>query len=181
MMNEQENNMQDENLASAEQNPTETAEQQVEESIEERLQQELADAKDKYARLFAEFDNYKKRTSKERVELIQSAGKDVLSKLLPILDDFDRALAAMQTTQEIEPIKEGIDLVNQKFRKTLTNEGLKEMENLIGQPFDAEYQEAITAIPAPSEELKNKVIDVVEKGYFLNDKVIRFAKVVIGQ
>lgn len=123
----------------------------------------------------------KKRTSKEKVELIQSASKDVLNKLLPVLDDFDRALAAMQTTQEVEAVKEGVELVNQKFRKTLTQEGLKEMENLIGQPFDPEFQEAITAIPAPTEDLKNKVIDVVEKGYFLNDKVVRFAKVVIGQ
>lgn len=97
------------------------------------------------------------------------------------MDDFDRALAAMQTTQEVEAVKEGVELVNQKFRKTLTQEGLKEMENLIGQPFDPEFQEAITAIPAPTEDLKNKVIDVVEKGYFLNDKVVRFAKVVIGQ
>ncbi|HLT87228.1 MAG TPA: nucleotide exchange factor GrpE [Sphingobacterium sp.] len=180
MMNEQENNIQDENLASADPTSEESTDQS-EETTEERLQQELANANDKYTRLFAEFDNYKKRTSKERVDLIQSASKDVLAKLLPILDDFDRALAAMQTAQDIESVKQGVELVNQKFRKTLTNEGLKEMENLIGQPFDAEYQEAITAIPAPSEELKNKVIDVVEKGYFLNDKVIRFAKVVIGQ
>ncbi|TYR36716.1 nucleotide exchange factor GrpE [Sphingobacterium phlebotomi] len=179
-MNEQENNIQDENLASVDPTSEESTDQS-EETIEERLQQELANANDKYARLFAEFDNYKKRTSKERVELIQSASKDVLAKLLPILDDFDRALDAMQTAQDIESVKQGIDLVNQKFKRTLANEGLKEMENLIGQPFDAEYQEAITAIPAPSEELKNKVIDVVEKGYFLNDKVIRFAKVVIGQ
>ena len=180
MMNEQENNIQDEKLTSndptSEENVT-----QPEETIEQRLQQELANTNDKYTRLFAEFDNYKKRTSKERVELIQSASKDVLTKLLPILDDFDRALAAMQTTQDINSVKEGVDLVNQKFKKTLENEGLKEMDNLIGQAFDAEFQEAITAIPAPSEELKNKVIDVVEKGYFLNDKVIRFAKVVIGQ
>jgi len=180
MMNEQENNIQDENLASV--NPiSEESTDQSEETTEERLQQELANANDKYTRLFAEFDNYKKRTSKERVDLIQSASKDVLAKLLPILDDFDRALAAMETAQDIESVKQGVDLVNQKFRKILANEGLKEMENLIGEPFDAEYQEAITAIPAPSEELKNKVIDVVEKGYFLNDKVIRFAKVVIGQ
>ncbi|MBD1421504.1 nucleotide exchange factor GrpE [Sphingobacterium chuzhouense] len=179
-MNEQENNIQDENLASV--NPiSEESTDQSEETTEERLQQELANANDKYTRLFAEFDNYKKRTSKERVDLIQSASKDVLAKLLPILDDFDRALAAMETAQDIESVKQGVDLVNQKFRKILANEGLKEMENLIGEPFDAEYQEAITAIPAPSEELKNKVIDVVEKGYFLNDKVIRFAKVVIGQ
>lgn len=180
MMNEQENNIQDENLASVDPTPEEST-GQSEETTEERLQQELANANDKYTRLFAEFDNYKKRTSKERVELIQSASKDVLAKLLPILDDFDRALVAMETAQDIESVKQGVDLVNQKFRKILANEGLKEMENLIGQPFDAEYQEAITAIPAPSEELKNKVIDVVEKGYFLNDKVIRFAKVVIGQ
>ncbi|WP_394343213.1 nucleotide exchange factor GrpE [Sphingobacterium corticibacterium] len=180
MMNEQENNIQDENLASADPISEENT-VQSEETTEGRLQQELANANDKYTRLFAEFDNYKKRTSKERVELIQSASKDVLAKLLPILDDFDRALTAMQTAHDIAAVKEGIELVNQKFRKTLENEGLKEMENLIGQPFDAEYQEAITAIPAPSEELKNKVIDVVEKGYFLNDKVIRFAKVVIGQ
>lgn len=180
MMNEQENNIQDENLESVEPTPEEGA-APSEQTAEDRLQQELANANDKYTRLFAEFDNYKKRTSKERVELIQSASKDVLTKLLPILDDFDRALAAMQTAQEVEAVKQGIDLVNQKFRKILNNEGLKEMENLVGQPFDAEYQEAITAIPAPSEELKNKVIDVVEKGYFLNDKVVRFAKVVIGQ
>src|SRR5690606_36779258 len=180
MMNEQENNIQDENLASADPTSEESTDQS-EETTEERLQQELANANDKYTRLFAEFDNYKKRTSKERVDLIQSASKDVLAKLLTIVDDFERALAARQTAQDIESVKQGVELVNQKFRKTLTNEGLKEMENLIGQPFDAEYQDAITAIPAPSEELKTKVIDVVEKGYVLNDKVIRFAKVVIGQ
>lgn len=180
MMNEQENNIQDENLASVDSTSEENT-VQPEETAEGRLQQELTNANDKYTRLFAEFDNYKKRTSKERVELIQAASKDVLIKILPILDDFDRALAAMETAQEVAPVKEGVELVSQKFKKTLANEGLKEMENLIGQPFDAEYQEAITAIPAPSEELKNKIIDVVEKGYFLNDKVIRFAKVVIGQ
>src|SRR5690606_1043230 len=180
MMNEQENNIQDENLASVDSTSEENT-VQPEETAEERLQQELTNANDKYTRLFAEFDNYKKRTSKERVELIQAASKDVLIKILPILDDFDRALAAMDTAQEVAPVKEGVELVSQKFKKTLANEGLKEMENLIGQPFDAEYQEAITAIPAPSEELKNKIIDVVEKGYFLHDKVIRFAKVVIGQ
>lgn len=176
MMNEQENNIQDENTASVEQTPD-----QSEQTTEERLHQELANAQDKYTRLFAEFDNYKKRTSKERVDLIQSASKDVLTQLLPTLDDFDRALAAMETAQDVESVKEGIELVNQKLRKALVNEGLKEMENLVGQPFDPEYQEAITAIPAPSDELKNKIIDVVEKGYFLNDRVIRFAKVVIGQ
>lgn len=181
MMNEQDKDIQDEQVDNLETPSTEEITENEELSVEEKLQGEIDKANDRYARLFAEFDNYKKRTSRERVELIQSAGKDVLSKLLPILDDFDRALGAMQTAQEVDPIKEGIDLVNQKFRKTLMQEGLKEMEGLIGQPFDAELQEAITAIPAPSPDLKNKVIDVVEKGYFLNDKVIRFAKVVIGQ
>ncbi len=182
MMNEQENNIQDENLEELNQSAEpENQEPEVELSPEEKLQEELANTQDRYTRLFAEFDNYKKRTAKERVELIQSASKDVLNKLLPVLDDLDRALAAMQTAEEVESVKVGIDLVNQKFRKTLALEGLKEMENLIGQPFDAEFQEAITAIPAPSDDMKNKIIDVVEKGYFLNDKVVRFAKVVIGQ
>ncbi|NQD70094.1 nucleotide exchange factor GrpE [Sphingobacterium shayense] len=181
-MNEQENNIQDENLEDLDQTAaTESQEPEEELSQEEKLQQELADTQDRYTRLFAEFDNYKKRTSKERVELIQSASKDVLNRLLPVLDDLDRALSAMETAPDVESVKVGIDLVNQKFRKTLALEGLKEMENLIGQPFDAEYQEAITAIPAPSDDMKNKIIDVVEKGYFLNDKVVRFAKVVIGQ
>ncbi|MFD2966464.1 nucleotide exchange factor GrpE [Sphingobacterium bambusae] len=183
MMNEQENNIQDENVENLAQNGAVDAdlEATAEVSEEEKLRSELSVATDKYARLFAEFDNYKKRTSKERVELIQSASKDVLNKLLPVLDDLDRALTAMQTAQEIESVKQGIDLVNQKFRKTLSQEGLKEMEDLIGKPFDPEFQEAITAIPSPSPDWKNKVIDVVEKGYFLNDKVVRFAKVVIGQ
>jgi molecular chaperone GrpE len=171
-MNEQEN-IQEENF---EQGQT----QDTEASVEETLKNQLEEANDKYARLFAEFDNYKKRTSKERIELIQTAGQGVISKLLPVLDDFDRALAAMATTQDVESLKTGVDLVNSKLRKLLELEGLKEME-VMGKDFDADYQEAITAIPAPSDDMKNKVIDVVEKGYVLNDKVIRFAKVVIGQ
>ena len=175
-MNDKEN-IQDENL---EQDIPSQEEETVELSAEEVLTNQLAESNDKYTRLVAEFDNYKKRTSKERMELIQNAGQGVISKLLPVLDDFDRALHAMATAQDVESIKQGIDLVNNKFRKLLENEGLKEME-AIGQVFDADYQEAITAIPAPTEDMKNKVIDVVEKGYTLNDKVIRFAKVVIGK
>jgi len=175
-MNEQQENTQEENL---EQEDTLQTEQETV-SREEKLAQELTESNDKYTRLVAEFDNYKKRTSKERIDLIQSAGQGVITKLLPIIDDFDRALHAMSTAQDVESVKQGIELVNSKFRKLLENEGLKEME-VLGQPFDAEYQEAITAIPAPVEDQKNKVLDVVEKGYFLNDKVIRFAKVVIGQ
>ncbi|WP_316928804.1 nucleotide exchange factor GrpE [Sphingobacterium paucimobilis] len=175
MMNEQEH-IQDENSAKDDTQQNEAAEL----SMEESLTNQLAEANDKFARLFAEFDNYKKRTSKERVELIQTAGQGVISKLLPVLDDFDRALASMNNAQDLEAIKQGVELVNNKFRKLLENEGLKEMDTT-GQPFDADFQEAITSIPAPSEDLKNKVVDTVEKGYFLNDKVIRFAKVVIGQ
>lgn len=174
-MNEQEN-IQDENV---EQNET-VQEEQVELSKEEQLENQLEESIDKYKRLVAEFDNYKKRTSRERMELIQNAGQGVIKNLLPILDDFDRALLSMETAEDVVAVKEGVELVNNKFRKLLESEGLKEMD-VQGQPFDADFQEAITAIPAPSEDLKNKVIDVVEKGYFLNDKVIRFAKVVIGQ
>ncbi len=181
MMNEKEN-IQDENLEQNENNQEqETAQEQAAElSQEEILSNKLAEANDKYARLVAEFDNYKKRTSKERVELIQTAGQGVISKLLTVLDDFDRALNAMATAQDVESVKQGVELVNNKFRKILENEGLKEM-NVVGEAFDADFQEAITAIPAPNEDMKNKVIDVVEKGYTLNEKVIRFAKVVIGQ
>jgi len=183
MANEQETNIQDENTIDQEQ-PVPEAEPQPgeqEPSAEERLSRELADANDRHARLAAEFDNYKKRTAREKVELIQSAGKNILTKLLPVLDDFDRALAAMPAAQDVDAVREGIELVAQKFRGTLVREGLQEMEELVGQPFDPEYQEATTAIPAPTEELKNKVIDVLEKGYLLNGRVVRYAKVVIGQ
>jgi len=183
MANEEATNIQDENTIDQEQ-PTPEAEPHPEGqelSAAERLGRELADANDRHTRLVAEFDNYKKRTAREKVELIQSAGKSILAKLLPVLDDFDRALAAIRTAQDVDSVKEGIELVGQKFRNTLVREGLREMEGLIGQPFDAECQEAATAIPAPAEDLKNKVIDVLEKGYLLNGKVIRYAKVVIGQ
>lgn len=148
-------------------------------SPEEKLRAELKEANDKYLRLYAEFDNYKRRTTKERIELLQSAGKDVLLSLLPIADDFDRAIKYMNSSSDIEAVKEGIVLISSKFKSTLTQKGVKEMES-IGTAFDADLHEAITNIPAPSEDMKGKVVDEVEKGYFLNDKVIRFAKVVVG-
>lgn len=154
--------------------------EEVEEvSPEEKLRAELKEANDKYLRLYAEFDNYKRRTNKERIELLQSAGKDVLVSLLPIADDFDRAVKYMNTSSDLEAVKEGIVLVSSKFKSTLSQKGVKEMES-IGTTFDADLHEAITNIPAPSEDMKGKVIDEVEKGYYLNDKVIRFAKVVVG-
>lgn len=146
----------------------------------EALTAQLEAAQDKYTRLMAEFENYKRRTSREKVEIIQSAGKEVIGKLLPVLDDFDRAIIALETAQDVESVKQGVDLVHSKLIKILEQQGLKEME-VKGETFDSEFQEAITAIQAPSEELKNKVVDVLEKGYTLNDKVIRFAKVVIGK
>jgi molecular chaperone GrpE len=145
----------------------------------EKLKAELSEANDKYLRLYAEFDNFKRRTSKERMELLQTAGRDVIVDLLTVLDDFERATKAMETAADIVSVKEGILLVHSKLKNILANKGLKEM-NSIGSPFDADVHEAITNVPAPSENLKGKVIDEVEKGYSLNDKVIRFAKVVVG-
>lgn len=148
-------------------------------SEEEKLKDELAEANNKYLRLYAEFDNYKRRTNKERVDLLQTAGKDVLVSMLPLVDDFDRALKSMENATDVEPVKEGILLVQNKLKSILSQKGIKEMESL-GTVFDAEIHEAITKIPAPSDDLKGKVIDEVEKGYYLNEKVIRFAKVVVG-
>jgi len=148
-------------------------------SVEEKLQQENAALNDKYLRLFAEFDNYKRRTQKERVELLQTAGKDVIVSLLSVLDDFDRANKAIESATDINPIREGITLVHNKLKNTLLQKGLKEMES-INTVFDTDNHEAITKIPAPTEDMKGKVIDELEKGYTLNDKVIRFAKVVVG-
>ena len=151
----------------------------AEPSAEEKLQIENAALNDKYLRLFAEFDNFKRRTQKERVELLQTAGKDVIVSLLSVLDDFDRANKAMETATDIKPIKEGIALVHHKLKSLLVQKGLKEMES-IHTPFNTDLHEALTKVPAPSEDLKGKVIDELEKGYTLNDKVIRFAKVVVG-
>jgi|SRR5690606_11550394 len=148
-------------------------------STEDSLKKDLAEANDKYVRLYAEFDNYKRRSSKERIELLQSAGKDVINDMLPIIDDFDRAIKAAENTENFDSVKEGILLISQKLKKTLELKGLKAMES-INQPFDADLHEAVTKIPAPNDNLKGKVIDEVEKGYFLNDKVLRYAKVVVG-
>ena len=174
-----------EGTTAAEQNGAEAGAEEIkteatpELSAEEKLKQENTALNDKYLRLFAEFDNYKRRTQKERVELLQTAGKDVIVSLLTILDDFDRANKAAETATEVGPIKEGVQLVHNKLKSVLAQKGLKEMES-INTPFDTDLHEAITKIPAPSDELKGKVIDELEKGYTLNDKVIRFAKVVVG-
>lgn len=146
----------------------------------EKLQAELQEQKDKYLRLMAEFDNFRRRTAKERLELVQTAGKDVIVSLLDVLDDCDRAEKQLAANDDIASQKEGVHLVFNKLRSTLQQKGLKAMES-INQEFDVEKHEAITEIPAPAEEMKGKVIDEVTRGYYLNDKIIRFAKVVVGK
>lgn len=146
----------------------------------EKLHAELQEQKDKYVRLFAEFDNYKRRSSKERIELIQTAGKEVIVSLLDVLDDCDRAEKQLQGSKDIEQVKEGVLLVFNKFRKAMQSQGLKVMESL-NHEFDVEKHEAITEIPVDDKNLKGKVVDEIQKGYYLNDKLIRFAKVVVGK
>jgi len=149
------------------------------ENIAEKLQTELDEQKDKYIRLFAEFDNFKKRNAKERYEMMQTAGRDVITSLLDVLDDCDRAEKQLQKSED-EQLKTGVQLVFNKLRTTLQAKGLKAMDT-ISTDFDVEKHEAITEIPAPTEELKGKVVDEITKGYYLNDKIIRFAKVVVGK
>jgi len=156
-----------------------TNEEAAEPSAEAKFKEDLALANDKYLRLYAEFDNYKRRTTKERVELLQTAGKEVIVSMLPVVDDFDRAVKAMENATDISAVKEGVLLVQSKLKNILTQKGLKEMDAK-GTTFDADIHEAITNIPAPTDDLKGKVVDELEKGYYLNDKVIRFAKVIVG-
>jgi len=154
-------------------------EERVEEiSKEEQLTQDLASEKDKFLRLFAEFENYKRRTSKERVELFKTANQEVLLAMLPVLDDFDRAIAEIKKTDD-NILIQGVELIQEKLKSTLVSKGLEEVEIKAGDVFDADFAEAITQIPAP--KLKGKIVDVIEKGYKLGDKIIRFPKVVIGQ
>ena len=150
------------------------------ESEVEKLEEELKEQKDKYLRLYAEFDNYRRRTAKENIELRQTAGKEIIASLLDVLDDCDRAEKQMPQANDIDQLKEGVQLIFNKLRSTLQAKGLKAMES-INTEFDPEKHEAITEIPAPSKSLKGKVIDEVQKGYYLNDKIIRFAKVVVGK
>jgi len=146
----------------------------------EGLRSELGELKDKYIRLAAEFDNFRKRNAKEKLELMQTAGKDVIVSLLDVLDDLERAQKQIENSKDINAIREGVSLVFNKLKTTLQNKGLKPMETL-NQEFNPDLHEAISEIPAPSPALRGKVIDEVQKGYYLNDKIIRFAKVVVGK
>ncbi len=152
----------------------------AEESLMEKLNTELEEAKDKYLRKVAEFENFKRRNAKERIELMQTAGRDVITEMLDVLDDCDRAQKQLDASDDATAIKEGVLLVFNKLRNTLQARGVKAMETL-HQDFDADLHEAITEIPAPTEELKGKIVDEVMKGYYLNEKIIRHAKVVVGK
>lgn len=145
-----------------------------------KLKAELEESNNKFLRLYAEFDNYKRRTSKERIDYMQSAGKEVILSLLPILDDFERGLEAMNSASDVLSVKEGVDLIYQKLLSTLNQKGLKPME-VVGEVFDADFHEAIANIPVQDENQKGKIIEELQKGYLLNDKILRFAKVVTGQ
>lgn len=166
-----------------EEKETEISEEEEEEKIAKELEetkQALEDYKDKYLRLSAEFDNYRKRTMKEKAELIKNGGEKAISAILPILDDLERALQNMQKADDVKAMYEGIGLIHQKFLKNLGHEGLEKM-NPVGEAFDTDFHEAIALVPAPEEAQKGKVLDCVQTGYKLNDKVIRHAKVVVAQ
>ena len=149
-------------------------------SMEEQLTQDLAKEKDKFLRLFAEFENFKRRTAKERLELFKTANEDVLNSLLPVLDEFDRALIEIKKSDD-NPLIVGVELIQAKLINTLASKGLEEVEVKAGDAFNADFAEAITQIPAPTPKLKGKIVDVIQKGYKLGDKIIRFPQVVTGQ
>ena len=170
---------QDLNATALENNENEEQVNVEELSVEEQLTQDLANEKDKHLRLFAEFENYKRRTSKERIDLFKTANQEVLLAILPVLDDFDRAIIEIKKSEE-EVLLKGVELIHDKLKSTLFSKGLEEVTVKAGDLFDADFAEAITQIPAPSPNLKGKIVDVLEKGYKLGDKIIRHPKVVVG-
>ena len=169
----------DDAIEEAEEKGAESSEEEAP-SEKEQLKADLEKEKDKFLRLFAEFENYKRRTSKERVEMFKTAGQDVIVSMLPVLDDFDRARSEIAKAKDKNLLK-GVELIYNKFKETLRNKGLEEMKIKEGDAFDADIHEAVTQIPAPSDKLKGKIVDVVEKGYKLGDRIIRYPKVVTGK
>lgn len=157
-----------------------TDKQETEQVSTEELEKLVQEWRDKYMRLSAEFDNYRKRTLKEKIELAKTAGEETLTDLLPVMDDFERAMQSMDNSEDVQALKDGVHLIYGKFHDFLSQKGVKEIEAK-EQEFNTDLHDAITKVPAPSEELKGKIVDVVQKGYTLNDKVIRYAKVVIGE
>ena len=183
----QELNVEETKDTAEEQPQNDQAEEAAPLTHEEQLEKELEDAqavieeqKDKYLRLSAEFDNYRKRTMKEKAELILNGGEKSISSILPVIDDFERAIKTMETAKDVKAVKEGVELIYNKFMAVMAQNGVKVIETK-DQPLDTDYHEAIAVIPAPSEEQKGKILDCVQTGYTLNDKVIRHAKVVVGE
>lgn len=166
--------------ASAEAEAQEENAEQAETNAEVSTAAELAEMKDKYIRLMAEFENFRRRTAKERIDLAKTASQDLMSDLLPVIDDMERARQSMEATRDVDAMLQGLELVFHKLKHVTQQKGLRPIDIKNGDDFDSDLHEAVTQIPAPSEELKGKIVDVIEKGYTLNDKVIRFAKVVIG-
>ena len=156
------------------------AEEKEEPKKEPTAEEKLAELQDRYLRLSAEYDNFRKRSLKEKIDLQKSANQNLLEAILPVADDFDRAMQSVDEAKDIKAVKEGLKLISGKFKGFLSQQGVKEIE-AVNKKFDTDLHEAITKIPAPSKKLKGKVVDVVQKGYFLNDKVLRFSKVVIGE
>ncbi len=177
VQNEEQDNVQDQ---TAEETTAETVEETQETPQEPTMEDKYNELNNKYLRIHAEFDNYRKRTNKEKVDLISTANAGILKDLLPVLDDFERAIANNANVDDIDSVKEGFNLIFNKFSSLLQSKGLKEMP-AVGETFDPELHEAIAKIPAPKKKMKGKVVDAVEKGYYLNDKVIRYAKVAVGE
>ncbi len=180
IINEQDGNQAVDRNMDDQETQAESVEQETEVDELKRCKEDLDKEKDKFLRLFAEFENYKRRTGKERIEMFKTAGQEIMQAMLPVLDDFDRASVEIEKAKD-ENLKKGVDLISNKLRETLKAKGLKQMEVSQGDAFDAELHEAITQIPAPTDDLKGKIVDVVEKGYELGDKIIRYPKVVVGQ
>jgi molecular chaperone GrpE len=169
-----------ENNQEVEQTETENAEKKSDnQNSAKSPEQQIADLNDKYIRLYSEYDNYRKRTTRERIDLMKTAGEDIFKAFLPILDDFERAIKASEKAEDVKAVIEGVKLIHSKLKHSVNQKGLEAMD-CVGKDFDSDTMEAITNIPAPTPELKGKVVDEVEKGYLLNGKVIRFAKVVVG-
>ncbi len=181
-MNDMENGAEKEYLAADENKMEESLPDASAEEVDPiaKLESQLTQSKDQYLRLYSDFENYKKRVSRDRIELTKMAGSEIFLSILPIIDDFERAIKSIETTSDINAIKEGVQLVYSKLKSSTEAKGLIPMQT-VGKNFDADFHDAITNIPAPSADLKGKVVDEVEKGYFLNDKVIRHAKVIVGK
>jgi molecular chaperone GrpE len=177
-----ENQPTEENLDTQEQNKNATEQNETieEQTTEEILQAKLDELNDKYIRLYSEFDNFKRRTARERLELMSTASKDIMIDLLPVLDDMERAVKSNEKLEDVTEVRKGLELIHNKFSNILNHKGLKPFKS-IGEKFDPEIHDALTKIPSPSKKLRGKVVDEIEKGYRLNDKVIRFAKVVVGE